>query len=51
MHVSHAYTLRKTGRTFIWGFIQVTAGGGGGKIKPLVTNHKREFDFLTFRTY
>ena len=35
MHVSHSYTLRKTGRVLIW-FIQITAQGAN--IKSLVTN-------------
>jgi hypothetical protein len=53
MHGSQAYTLRKTGRTLMWGSYRLQHGGGGGgaNVKTLVTTDETKFKILTFWTY
>ena len=46
--VSHACTLRKTGRTRVGDH---TSSGTGNIVKSLVANDKKVFKVLIFRTY
>lgn len=45
-HVSHAYTLGRTSRTFIWGSYRPQQGGG---VNSLVANYESDFKILTSR--
>jgi hypothetical protein len=43
MHVSHAYTVRKTSKMLTWGSTGQSTKGRGANIKSLVTNDEKKF--------
>jgi hypothetical protein len=55
MNGIQAYTLRKTGRTHIWGSYRTQhvgrGAGGGARVRSLVANDETELKNLTFWTY
>jgi hypothetical protein len=46
IHGRQAFTVRKTGKTLIWGVH--TSHNTGGSIRSLVANDKKDFKIFTF---